>query len=64
MTLEDVTIIDPEIGRIPQIEQGARRGEILAKATNLCRDLTNAPSNQMTPTRLAEAARTWQIAVA
>ncbi len=36
---------------------GLRRGEITARATNLARDLTNAPASEATPSILAAAAR-------
>ncbi len=40
----------------PRLEKGARKGEILAEAANLARDMVNEPANYMTPTRLAETA--------
>lgn len=36
---------------------GVKRGQIVAEATNLARDLGNQPSNVLTPTRLAEIAK-------
>jgi len=38
-------------------EEGLVRGQILAVATNLCRDLVNTPSADMTPLQLAEEAK-------
>ncbi|MFQ6079482.1 MAG: leucyl aminopeptidase, partial [Thermodesulfobacteriota bacterium] len=37
--------------------RGLRKGEILAQAQNLARDLANQPSNKMTPTMLSENAK-------
>jgi leucyl aminopeptidase len=36
---------------------GARRGQVLAESTNFARDLSNHPSNVVTPTRFSEEAR-------
>jgi len=38
------------------IEQGTKRGLAVATATNLARDLVNAPANHMTPTHMADVA--------
>jgi leucyl aminopeptidase len=40
----------------PEAEAARERGRILGEAQNFTRDLVNEPSNQMTPTRLAERA--------
>jgi leucyl aminopeptidase len=45
-------------GQSDATRAAAERGRIIAEATNFTRDLVNAPSNQMTPTRLAEQAET------
>ena len=39
------------------IQQGAEIGRILGESTNVARSLVNHPSNEMTPTMLAEQAR-------
>jgi leucyl aminopeptidase len=39
------------------VGEAVRRAAIVAEAVNACRDLQNAPANEMTPTRLAERAR-------
>jgi leucyl aminopeptidase len=41
------------------MQRGAEVGEILAEATNFCRDLANEPSNILTPTELAARATQW-----
>jgi leucyl aminopeptidase len=40
-----------------QIEKAIERGKILAEAANWARDMVNEPSNFMTPSNMAEAAR-------
>jgi leucyl aminopeptidase len=44
-------------GREPALRAAVERGCILAKATNLARDLGNEPANVLTPRELAERAR-------
>jgi leucyl aminopeptidase len=39
------------------VAEATRRGALVAAAVNRARDLQNTPANDMTPTRLAEAAR-------
>jgi leucyl aminopeptidase len=41
-----------------QVEEQVRRGEIVGQAINLARDLTNTPSSEKYPNRLAELVRT------
>ena len=41
----------------PALEEARRRGQILADAQNLTRELVNEPANRMTPTILASRAR-------
>ena len=40
-----------------EVERALHRGEILAQATNLARQLVNEPGNCFSPTRLAETAK-------
>jgi leucyl aminopeptidase len=42
---------------IRSIQEGARTGEIISGAVCMARDLVNGPANQITPTALAEKAR-------
>lgn len=56
-TVEQLSIIAPDARAAHQAEEGARRGEIFARATWLARDLVNAPANDMHPTYLARAAQ-------
>ena len=39
-----------------QLEAGADKGQIIAEATNLARDMANEPANYLTPTDMAETA--------
>lgn len=51
-----LTLIEANQGRRAALRAGAARGQIMASAQMLARDLVNEPSNQMTPTDVAEAA--------
>src|SRR4030095_14330325 len=39
--LESLTIVEQDAAKLPAIEQGVRRGHILAEATNFARDMAN-----------------------
>ncbi|MBA7487324.1 Cytosol aminopeptidase [subsurface metagenome] len=54
--IEKFTIVDVNKANLPLLEKGCNKGRILAKATNLCRDMVNEPGNYMTPTHMAETA--------
>jgi len=45
-----------DAGEAAAAQEGAQRGAIIGQATNLARDLVNAPANYMTPSLLAEQA--------
>lgn len=53
----EMTIVENDQGKVPELEEGAAKGTILAEATILARDLSNGPGNLVTPTYLAEQAR-------
>ena len=53
----EVVMLERDATKLKAMKAGAERGEILANATNLARDLTNEPGNTLTPTRLADAAK-------
>ncbi len=55
--IEQVVMLERDATKLKVMKAGAERGEILANATNLARDLTNEPGNAMTPTRLADVAK-------
>src|SRR3989442_7988418 len=54
--VEELRIVDAESRHGREIEEGARRGEVFARATAYARDLINAPANELSPSDLARAA--------
>ena len=54
---ETVTIVEEEAAKLPAMTAAVSRGVLLAEATNFARDLCNEPSNHLTPTGMANAAR-------
>lgn len=50
-------LVVQEAGEMAAVQQGVARGEVLAEATALARDMANQPANFMTPTNMAEEAR-------
>lgn len=55
--LQTLRIVELDRKKLPAIRSGVSRGETLAAAATLARDLVNEPANEMTPTELAGAAR-------
>lgn len=55
--LTTVSVIEGDTTRQREIRAGLARGAAFAAGTNLARDLVNQPSNELTPTRLAEEAK-------
>ncbi len=55
--IEALTLLEADDGKVPQVEAGARAGEIIGQAACLARDLANQPANVATPTMLADTAR-------
>ncbi|GIW09645.1 MAG: putative cytosol aminopeptidase [Dehalococcoidia bacterium] len=56
--VEEVLLVEREGDRVAALRTAARRGQILAEAQNLARDLQNEPANILTPRALAERAQT------
>src|SRR3972149_3356636 len=56
-SIQEFTLLEEERHHLKEIQKGIHRGQILAEAPNLARDLGNYPSNYVTPTRLAEMAQ-------
>jgi leucyl aminopeptidase len=54
--IEKFTIVEADQSNLASLEQGCRRGEVLAGATILARDMVNEPANYMTPTAMAQEA--------
>ncbi|MDH4100001.1 MAG: leucyl aminopeptidase [Nitrospirota bacterium] len=55
--IDEVTIVEFDATRIDAIKKGIARGEIMAEANCLSRDLAITPSSDMTPTVLADEAK-------
>jgi len=55
--IEEMLIVEKEGSKIPVLERGVYHGEVMAEATSLARDMVNEPSNNMTPTRMADVAK-------
>src|SRR5262245_12729116 len=56
--IESLTIVEKDAAKLPALERGVERGVIMAEQTNFSRDLANEPANYLTPTELAERAKT------
>ena len=55
--VREIIIFDDNVTTVKSIKQGIARARILCEATILARDLENAPSNEIYPETLADAAR-------
>ncbi len=55
---QSITIVENDGAKLNALSDAARRGTIIADATNFARDLANEPSNFLTPTELAARAET------
>jgi leucyl aminopeptidase len=55
--LENLQILAPDNPTQEAMTQGVKRGQILAEAVTLARDLANSPGNAVNPSYLAETAR-------
>jgi len=53
-----MSILIPKKDQLRQVTEGVRRGVATAEATVFVRDLCNHPSNVLTPTRVADEAKT------
>lgn len=52
-----LALVEFSADRLPLVQAGARRGQIIGEAVRFVRDLVNEPANVMTPTAMAERAR-------
>ena len=52
-----VSLVERDAAKLKAMKAAAARGVALAEATNLARDLSNEPSNHLTPSDLAAAAQ-------
>ncbi|MBI5031258.1 MAG: leucyl aminopeptidase [Chloroflexi bacterium] len=55
--LDSVTLLENDSAKLASVEAGVARGQVIANATNLAREMANEPGNVMTPTRMSEVAR-------
>ncbi len=54
---DTLTLVEFDAGRVPQVQVGARRGQVVAQGAVLARDLINQPANVATPAMMAETGR-------
>jgi leucyl aminopeptidase len=54
---DELTIVERDSSHLASMQRGAKRGAILAAATNACRDMANEPANYMTPSDMAAEAQ-------
>ncbi len=54
---EELVVAELDAARADSIRQGVERGQAIAEATMIARNLVNEPANVMTPTAMAEIAR-------
>lgn len=55
--IAEILIVEKNKDKLLALERGIHKGRIMAEATSLARDMTNEPSNYMTPSRMADVAR-------
>ncbi|NWF77755.1 MAG: leucyl aminopeptidase [Chloroflexi bacterium] len=55
--IAEMLIVVREKDKVPLLEQAVHKGEVMAEATNLARDMVNEPANYMTPSQMAETAK-------
>lgn len=54
--IKRLTIVGADKAEVALLEQGSRKGRILAEAANLARDMVNEPANYETPAQMADTA--------
>jgi len=55
--VDELTIVSENIDSLIDLKNAINKGQIIAKATNLARDMVNEPANYMTPSRIADIAK-------
>jgi leucyl aminopeptidase len=55
--IEELVLLGETVKKVQSIEESLRKGNVVSEAVCMARDLVNGPSNQVTPTVLAEKAR-------
>lgn len=56
-TVSEVLIVERDSSKISELERGVAEGLLFAEAVILARDMVNEPANVLTPTHMAEIAR-------
>jgi len=57
LALAEVSIVEKLAGKMVRVRRGVETGVEVALAVNTARELANGPSNEVTPSHIAEAAR-------
>ncbi|HST23266.1 MAG TPA: leucyl aminopeptidase [Blastocatellia bacterium] len=55
--IDELLLLSAESGSEDELARGVERGRIIAEAVNMARELSNEPSNTLTPSELAERAK-------
>ena len=55
--IDELVLLSAESGSEDELARGVERGRIIAEAVNMARELSNEPSNTLTPSELAERAK-------
>ncbi len=55
--IEEIFMVVRDNEKVPALESAVVKGEVVAGATNLARDMVNEPANYMTPSQMAELAK-------
>lgn len=55
--IDELVLLSAASGSEDELSRGVERGRIIAEAVNLARELSNEPSNTLTPSELAERAK-------
>ncbi len=55
--IDDLILLGETVETVQQIQRGLNRAQIISNAVCMARDLANAPSNNVTPSTLAEKAK-------
>lgn len=55
--VDELLLVSEKTARLEDLEKAIEKGQIVAKATNLARDMVNEPANNMTPSHIADIAK-------
>ncbi len=56
--ITELILVERESSKLGSVKKGVQKGQIIANAVNMARDLVNEPPNTLTPTELANRAKT------